>query len=348
MGSLSSVWYRSSKDTWYTKQDGRNVSLGVRGRSNRREAEAAFVRFLATGERAVRPRGDTSAPRTAAPSLAQLVAEFLTAAEKRLKPNTVRMYRYDLDRLVGAMGEKRADKLTADELTGWAASLPVNDTTRAITLSSVSALYGWAVRAKRVSANPLYRVARPRRRSRGASAVISEADHARLLATASPWFADVLTVLHGTGCRPGEACQFTVENFDPANAVVRLTEHKTDRTGIDRLIFLPADVVALLVKLAARVKSGPLLRTKHGNQWSGRAITYMMGKTRKRAGVRAIAYGYRHAFATDALVNGVPDAQVSALLGHSSPAVLHKNYSHIGQRSRALKEALGRVRGSAS
>jgi integrase len=54
--------------------------------------------------------------------------------------------------------------------------------------------------------------------------------------------------------------------------------------------------------------------------------------------------GYRHTCATDALTNGVPDAQVAELLGHSGTAMLHRHYAHLVAKSRVLKEALNRVR----
>jgi integrase len=57
-----------------------------------------------------------------------------------------------------------------------------------------------------------------------------------------------------------------------------------------------------------------------------------------------VAYGLRHTFATDAMANGVPDAQVAELLGHSGTAMLHKHYAHLTARAKALREALGRVR----
>jgi len=48
--------------------------------------------------------------------------------------------------------------------------------------------------------------------------------------------------------------------------------------------------------------------------------------------------------ATDVLANGVPDAQVAELLGHSGTAMLHRHYAHLTARARTLKEALDRVR----
>jgi integrase len=68
-------------------------------------------------------------------------------------------------------------------------------------------------------------------------------------------------------------------------------------------------------------------------------------KTRRRLGLgKLIPYGYRHGLATDALANGVPDAQVAELLGHSGTAMLHKHYSHLTARTQVLQAALGRVR----
>ena len=71
-----------------------------------------------------------------------------------------------------------------------------------------------------------------------------------------------------------------------------------------------------------------------------------MQDLKERTGVRAMAYGYRHTFATEALASGVSDAQVAALLGHSSTATLHKHYSHLTSQATAMREALSRVRRS--
>ena len=59
---------------------------------------------------------------------------------------------------------------------------------------------------------------------------------------------------------------------------------------------------------------------------------------------RVIAYGYRHGLATDALANGVPDAQVAELLGHSGTAMLHQHFAHLGAKAQPLRSALGRIR----
>lgn len=59
----------------------------------------------------------------------------------------------------------------------------------------------------------------------------------------------------------------------------------------------------------------------------------------------AIDYGYRHTFATDALVSGVPDATVVTLLGHTSTTMLFKQYSHLTSRADVLRRTAATVRG---
>ena len=89
-----------------------------------------------------------------------------------------------------------------------------------------------------------------------------------------------------------------------------------------------------------------MLRNRNGVGWTRNAICLAFRRTSKRAGVRATAYGYRHAFATEALAAGVPDAHVAALLGHTSTAMLHRHYSHLTHQAQAMRAALAKVRGS--
>jgi integrase len=344
-------WFRKSTNSWYSTIDGKKVPLGVRGKENRKPALIAFGELLAGRAPSLAALSHPALPSHGAPSPAgslkvrELVDRFLAVAAVRLKPATVARYRYDAGVFAKSFGSTPAEQLTGDDFTRWAATLPVSDTSRAISLRSVRAVLGWAAKAKLIRENPARGVPLPKCRARAADVVINETDHAKMLAAATPGFRLVLRVLHATGCRPGEVAKITAENLDAANGVAVIRDHKTDRTGKPRLVFLPPDLAAELAKLATWYGSGPLLRSRKGKPWNGRTITQAMRRLKRRAGVKCIAYGYRHSFATDALANGVPEAHVAELLGHSGTAMLHKHYSHLGTKAAALRAALGRVRG---
>jgi integrase len=102
-----------------------------------------------------------------------------------------------------------------------------------------------------------------------------------------------------------------------------------------------------LKALAGKHPTGPLLRTKNGNAWNAQSVNLAVRKLAKRAGIgSAMPYGYRHGFCTAALSRGIPDAHVAALMGHTSTAMIHRHYSHLGQQAAVLKAALDRVRGA--
>ena len=58
----------------------------------------------------------------------------------------------------------------------------------------------------------------------------------------------------------------------------------------------------------------------------------------------AIAYAYRHSFATDALTSGVGVAQVAELLGHRDATMVHRHYGHLADQIEHMKEAAGTYR----
>jgi site-specific recombinase XerD len=329
-------WFRKAKNAWYVKINGRQVALGVGGKGNRKAAQDAFYRVMANGP------GER--PRMVVRTVRELVDAFLADAANRLKASTLEQYRADLEALTEAIGGHRADRITPADLTLWLSRQTVSDTTKAIRLRSASACFGWAVKCSWIDRNPVERMTRPKARSRSETAVIGQEDHVKLLAAASPNFKLVLQVLHGTGCRPGEAARITAENYYPDAGVARLNEHKADHTGRPRLIYLPADVAELLAKQRERYQTGPLLRTHSGNPWTGRSITEAMQKLKRKAGVCAMAYGYRHSFATDGLAKGLPEAHVAELLGHSSTAMLHKHYAHLTSRVGVMRNAASTVR----
>jgi integrase len=149
-----------------------------------------------------------------------------------------------------------------------------------------------------------------------------------------------------TGARPGEIAGLTAADLDLTKGVALLTNHKTAHLGKVRVLFLCPEAVAILRKLVVSRPTGLLLPGHEGatEKMTPQVIDKRIQRICRKAGVKCFAYQYRHTFATDALSNGVPDAQVAELLGHSGTTMLQRHYAHLGAKARVLREALGRVR----
>jgi integrase len=338
MARQSKPWFRRSQGTWYATLDGRKVSLGVRGEENAKEARQAWHRLMSgLQEQKAKPKP--------VPTVGEVIRRFLADAEARMKPKTLRMYRYFLRPFAKRHGGMRVEDLTPVLVEGYSRGRGWSDSTRNTGLGAVATAFRWAVKARLLASTPLAGLERPPIASRGADTVVSPEEHERLMQAATPAFALFLRVLYGTGARPGEVRCFTAETFNAGLGIVRLRQHKSAHKGKSRVIYLTPEIVALLSGLAERYPQGPLLRNCKGLAWTENAVVKAMILTRRRAGIgHAICYGYRHGFATDALANGVPDAQVAELLGHSGTAMLHRHYSHLTARAKTLKSALGMVR----
>jgi integrase len=338
MARQNKPWFRASKGTWYATVKGRKVSLGVQGEENVKDAHAAWHRFMAGIERENKRAAKELTTR-------EVIWQFLADCEGRVKPNTLRVYRLLLLPFCKKYGSTTASDLTAMQAEAFSRCRGWSDTTRNAFLGAVVTAFRWAVKSRLIAEMPLTGLERPPKSSRGVEALVTPEEHGRLMEKATPAFALFLRILYATGARPGEVAAITAENFDTNLGMILLRKHKTAHKGKCRTVHLTPEITALLFELTRRSPTGPLLRNTRGEPWSGKALVKAMIAARRRAGIgRAICYGYRHTFATDALANGVPDAQVAELLGHSGTAMLHKHYSHLTARTQVLQAALGRVR----
>jgi integrase/recombinase XerC len=329
-------WFRASANAWYFTLNGRKVSLGVSGRKNKREAVKAWHRLISDGPK---PKPEPRADAT----VKEVIDGFLADAEGRVSPECLRNYRKHLLPFAKRYGSRPAEALTVAEAEGYSRKPEWSLSYRNGFIGSLVSAYRWAERGQVISRNPLVGIRKPPKASRGMKALVSADDHARLVACADPLFRAFLELLWLTGARPGEIAALRAEEIDYAQGVAVLTEHKTAHLGKSRILFLCPEALAVLRGLD--VNEGLFFPGENGQRLTAQAIGCRLRRLCVKAGVRhCIAYGYRHAFATDALAKGVPDAQVAALMGHSGTAMLHRHYSHLTGRSQALREALGRVR----
>ncbi len=196
--------------------------------------------------------------------------------------------------------------------------------------------------------NPVKGIRKLKAKSRGADAVIEAGEHERLMEAAPAYLRDVLFALRESGARPCEVLTVEAKDFHAEAGLWVLHKHKTaHKTGKPRIIYLTPGLTALCRELAKRHPEGALFRRRSGKPFPpAYYLARLVRQLRRRLGMResVTPYGMRHAFATDALANGIPDAHVAELLGHSGTAMLHRHYAHLTARSQALRDALGKIR----
>src|SRR4051812_21953298 len=83
-------WYRKVKDGWYAWVDGRQVSLGVKGKDGKKAAQEAFYRLMSSARTKAQPKAEVA--------VKAIVAAFLEDAVGRVKPETMAVWKSALNR----------------------------------------------------------------------------------------------------------------------------------------------------------------------------------------------------------------------------------------------------------
>ena len=258
MAKQSKPWFREGKGAWYATVQGRQTSLGVKGLDNDGEAVKAWHRLMADG-----PKPPAATVKAA--TVKQVIDGFLAGAET----------------------------LTVAEAEAYARKSEWSMTYRSNFLASLVSAYRWAERGQVIDRNVLRHLRKPPKASRGAKAIISADDHARLVAYASPLFRPFLRLLFLTGARPGEIAGLKAEEVDLAQGVAVLTHHKTAHLGKSRTVYLCPEAVAVLRERIAVHPQGLLFPGElKGERLSAQAIGRRLFRLCEKAGVKShIAYG---------------------------------------------------------
>jgi integrase len=312
-----------------------------------------------------------------APTLSQLVQQYLRHELPRLAPGTQACVRDTLQQFSKQFGNVLACKLKAFEVLEWIRSHTTwkSAWTRKRVLATVRRLINWAWSVGLVDGNPLKFLEEP---TPEPGRAMTEAEFQTVLRHSCPEFKRAFLFLAVTGCRPQEMRELEWSHVDWNRRVVILPHHKTrKKTRAPRIIPLPAMAVKLLLfcwrrsPLALRealkrhteagqpmpdlgwLMSYPhkdaskyVFTNSEGGRWTKSALNLYMYRLRERAGLPPDVkiYGLRHRFCTEAVKTGLNAQTVADLMGHASLDLV-SYYSHLGKDTEYLVQACEKANG---
>jgi integrase len=348
MARRNEPWYRTDRDAWCVEINGRRHTL-AKGRDAKAEAYQAFYRLMSNMGR----MPEHEAP---APSFGELAARYLRDMASRVKADELAPTSYDdakrrLARFVAEYGDRPVDRLKPADVLDWLDRQEGwGPTSRHDAVGAIKAVTRWAHKIGLITSDPLAATRKPTRKQRREE-VIGPDDWAKVLdAILCDDFRDLVSVMHATGCRLGEAARLEAKHIDWDRGVAIVSGKTTRRTGRKLVLAIPDAILARLKVLAETRPTGPLLLNSRGNPWRKDAVNNQVVRLRRRTGLGSelVGQSLRHLFATDALDRGVPIATVAQLLNHADTRMVSRNYGHLADRYEHLRDAVARIRPDAA
>lgn len=320
-------WYWTARKAWYVQLNGKQKKL----HKDEKEANKEFYRIMASEGRL--DEKDARGIRVAD------AVEAMLASVDHHRESTRRLYGYNLAPLAVRFAGRRLDSMKFDECSRFVREFAGRGTrqfgeaSRYLMMRYIKTFFRWARDSGLIQLNPLHgkdnpwkSLARPR--------VMAETEYLAIMSDRklNDQFKEVMEFLWRTGARPGEIACICARHLDAKLPIVRLqpTEHKTGtKTGLQREIMMPPDLMDRLRSYAVERPKGTLLRNRKGNAWTQCLISDCFHRVKVRLGMPdLVIYMARHAFITRLLDGGKSPAIVAKLAGHTHAETIQKVYYH--------------------
>jgi integrase len=354
--SLPKPWYRKSKKAWYLQvARGAQKCLG----KTKAEADRAYRQWLIEQGESLPPEERRRL------TVAELAQEFLDYSKAHTKPKTYESYCYFVVPFVERFGSVAAATFPPltftkwlDEHAGWKGS-------RRNAIVAIKRMLNWAAEQKLIPENPLRSIRKPPKKRRNRVLTAEEREYVYGLIR-DEQFRQLVFAMLDTGCRPSEVMAVTAAHVSRDGSRWVFEEHKTDREGEARVVYLSPAMQELTRGLIALYPEGPLFRstrrfngarrpwTRNGVRCRFKRLREKVNKLRqaeadpeRRQSIPDLtgltSYVLRHTFTTSALTSGLPVPVVSALLGHKSMKMVDEHYNHTDRATDVLRDAAGKA-----
>ncbi|GAB5406845.1 MAG: hypothetical protein Aurels2KO_50760 [Aureliella sp.] len=320
MPRKSEPYYRKAQKRWVATIDGRRVTLG----ENKKEAFEKFYKLM----------GNKASVQLEVNTLYELSQSYLDWVETNRASSTYDKHRFYLESFIGHVGKStRIASLKPHHITKWTNKPSWGDTSRHDAITVVQRMLNWAVDEGYLPNSPIGKIKKPRQKTR--EIVYTPDQWQKIRGHTSDCFADLLDFLWLTGCRPQEARSIEARHINEDLVIFPPDESKGETNS--RVIFLPPQARTIIDRLKLEHPNGTLFRNSRGRAWTKDSVKCRLTRISKLVGFRIIAYGARHSYATNALVNSVDPISLAHLMGHRDTSMISKVYSHVAKNVEFLR-----------
>jgi integrase len=145
-----------------------------------------------------------------------------------------------------------------------------------------------------------------------------------------------------SGARVEEMFKIEAQHVNGDRITLPIKQSKGRRRS--RVIYLPAEVVPIVAKYAAKYPTGKLFRNTKGKPWNKNSINCRFKRLKTVMNEPKLsATVLRHSFSAHRLAEGQDSLLVSKLLGHADGRMLATRYGHLDQQSDVLRKAANSV-----
>jgi integrase len=333
MGRPNKIWFRKDTGWWMVTLGGVKARL-AEGRKNKQAAVDKFHELASQRSRV---------PESPSARVADVIEAFLAWSKVHRSDETNRNYFWYGEKFAEHAGYLLVAELKPIHVTRFVDKYGWKDTTERNARRSVYRAFSWAKEEGIIPENPLKGMKCPKARTR--ERALTNGEYCILMRKSRRDFKRLLFALRQTGCRPKEARRLTWDQVRDDRWV--LPKHKTaHKVGKPRVIFLSKPMRRLMQTLRGRAVGEYVFLNARGEPWTVNAIRCRINRLKEKTDLPkdVCSYLLRHAFGTNAILNGVDVITVAQLMGHESLDMIRKVYAHLADEHKHLQDSLEQVR----